>query len=214
VTARHDESPFLSSGFAAGTTVEHREILDGRTWCSYPVRMISDEPQVLAVYLDHGAPITFGPGPFRWGPHPWQALGDRWLSPGVLQLQRPGDHYAVWVRSDPRNGAPDGWYINFQKPFSRRTNGIDTLDYILDIIVSPSGEYRWKDEDEFDAAAASGKLSPGTARAVRWAAETVAADLERGRLWWDDERWSRWSATDERSSAGQGAGRRRPGGSE
>ena len=193
--------------FLAGSTIVHNEVLDGRVWCSYPVRVIADEPELLAVRVAQGAPMSFGRGPFRWGDHPWKALGDRWLSPGVVQLQRPGDYYSVWVMSHPRTGAFDGWYVNFQEPFTRHAEGIDTLDYMLDIVVRPCGEYRWKDEDEFEAAAAGGAIAPDRARAVRRAAEAISADLDSGRLWWDDTRWSRWSGLDDGPvSAGAPAG--------
>ncbi|WDZ85835.1 NTP transferase domain-containing protein [Micromonospora cathayae] len=178
---------------AFGEVIEHREVLDGRTWCAYPVRVIVDQPDLLAVHLAQGTRIRFGSGPFRWGPHPWQKLGDRWLSPDVVQLHRPGDHHAVWVLRDPTHGDFAGWYVNFQAPFLRTVTGFDTLDYILDLVVLPSGRYQWKDQDNFATAVHRGDMTADEASAVRREADRIAAQLDGGEPWWHSS-WARWRA--------------------
>ena len=40
------------------------------------------------------------------------------------------------------------WYVNLQTPTIVADGRIDTTDQALDIVVSPDGEWRWKDEDE------------------------------------------------------------------
>ncbi|MFB7664981.1 DUF402 domain-containing protein [Kitasatospora sp. NPDC056138] len=179
--------------FASGEVVLRREVLDGRTWLSYPVRVVADRSDLLAVYLARGTPLTFGEGPFRWGPHPWRDVAAHWRSHGVLQLQRPGDAYAVWVFRDDATGEFSGWYVNFQDPYRRTPDGFDTLDHELDLWVpADGGPYRWKDVEEFEERARSGGFTPEEAAAVRAEGAKVAELLDRGEPWWDQD-WSRWS---------------------
>ncbi|MFJ3641161.1 DUF402 domain-containing protein [Streptomyces sp. NPDC090108] len=176
--------------FDAGTTIVHREILDGAVWLSYPMTVVSDGP-VLAAYLARGTPLTFGTGDFRWGPHPWTAMEPYWLSDGVLQLQRPGDGYAVWMRRE--GGEFSGWYVNFQEPMRRTADGFDTLDQELDLWIPGDGKpYSWKDVEEFEERERSGGFLPGEAAGVRRAAGQVEELIARGACWWEE--WRHWSA--------------------
>jgi hypothetical protein len=178
--------------FAPGTTILRREVLDGRTWLSYPVRVVADRSDLLAVHLAHGTRLSFGEGDFTWGPHPWHDVADHWRSRSVLQLQRPGDAYAVWVFRDEATGEFSGWYINFQDPYRRTAAGFDTLDHELDLWVpADGGPYRWKDVDEFEQRARTGGFTPEQAAAVRAEGDRVAELLDRNTPWWDQE-WAQW----------------------
>ncbi|MGW6917098.1 DUF402 domain-containing protein [Kitasatospora sp. NPDC054939] len=178
--------------YGPGQVVLRREVLDGRTWLSYPVRVVADRPDLLAVHLAHDTPLTFGEGEFRWGPHGWSTVADRWRSPGVLQLQRPRDAYAVWAFRDERTDALAGWYVNFQEPYRITADGFDTLDHELDLwIPADGGPYRWKDVDAFEERARTGGFTPAQAAAVRAEADRVAAQLDRGETWWTEE-WAHW----------------------
>ncbi|MCS0635764.1 DUF402 domain-containing protein [Streptomyces sp. LP05-1] len=181
----------MESRFHQGQVVVRREMLDGREWLVYPVRVAGDDERELAVYLARGTPLTFGGGDFRWGPHPWIGFAHTWQSGGVLQLQRPGENYAVWGRWE--NGTLREWYVNFQAPFSRTDRGFDTLDHELDLVIPGDGApYRWKDVDHFEERVRAGGFTPGEERGVREAAERVVGLLERGECWW--ERWRDWRA--------------------
>ncbi|MGW1376151.1 DUF402 domain-containing protein [Streptomyces sp. NPDC002446] len=176
--------------FTPGEVVIRREILDGREWLLYPVRVIVDRDDLLAVHLARGTPLTYGKGPFRWGPHPWQRIGDTWQSDDLVQLQRPGDGYGVWPRR--RDGVFQGWYINFQQPFRRTESGFDTLDQELDLwLPADGGAYRWKDAQEFAHRAATGGFTRAEATAVRTEASRVAALIDHGEQWWSPE-WADW----------------------
>ncbi|WP_240800582.1 DUF402 domain-containing protein [Streptomyces sp. ICN441] len=142
------------------------------------------------MYLARGTPLTFGHGDLRWGPHPWRALAPEWQSGGVLQLQRPGDGYAVWGRWDG-DGLRE-WYVNFQAPFIRTERGFDTLDHELDLIIPGDGSpYRWKDVEAFEERVRTGGFTAEEAAGVRAAASRVADLVERGECWW--ERWREWA---------------------
>ncbi|RPE42082.1 uncharacterized protein DUF402 [Streptomyces sp. Ag109_O5-1] len=178
--------------FDAQEVIVRREILDGREWMVYPVRVVEDTGDLLAVHLAQGTPLTFGPGPFRWGPHPWTAFEPYWQSEGVLQLQRPGDGYSVWARHS--GGEFTGWYVNFQEPMRRTERGFDTLDQELDLLLLPAdgSPYRWKDEDHFAERHRSGGFTDEEAAAVRAAAASVVELVERGAGWWEE--WRGWRA--------------------
>lgn len=102
----------MDTRFREGEVIVRREMLDGREWLVYPVRVAGDDEHALAVYLAQGTPLTFGRGDFRWGPHTWLEFAHVWQSSGVLQLQRPGEGYAVWGRWE--SGELREWYVNFQ----------------------------------------------------------------------------------------------------
>jgi hypothetical protein len=180
--------------FSPGDVIVRREILDDREWIVYPVQVVADEPDVLAVYLHQGTPLSFGDGHFRWGVHPWAAFDPYWKSEGVLQLQRPGDWYSVWGRRE--GGRFAGWYVNFQQPPRRTERGFDTLDLELDLLIPADGSPpRWKDVDDFQARLAAGTFEPGQAEAVQRAATEVYKTAERGGGWW--EAWRDWRTRDE-----------------
>lgn len=178
--------------FGFGQVVLHREMLDGRVWLSYPVRVVTDSPGLLAVYLARGTTLSYGAGPFRWGPHPWQQVGDSWLSAGVVQLHRPGAGHAIWVLRDEADREFAGWYVNFQAPFQRGPHGFDTLDHELDLVIPPAGDgYRWKDLASFEERVRDGGFTAAEATAIRREADWLAGELDAGRRWWDQD-WASW----------------------
>ena len=180
--------------FSVGQVIWRREILDGREWIAYPVRVAVDTVEVLGVYLAQGTSMRFGQGAFRWGPHPWAEIGRTWQSEGVLQVQRPGDAYAVWIFRG--QGMVTGCYVNFQDPFRRGLDWIDTLDHELDIWVpADGGVFRWKDVEEFEQRARSGGYSIHEAEAVRAESRKVVELIEAGNPWWTQ--WTGWRAPDD-----------------
>ena len=184
----------MQQSFSVGQIILRREILDGREWITYPVRVVVDTDEVLGVFLAHGTPMRFGTGPFRWGLHPWAATGRTWQSEGVLQVQRPGDAYAVWIFRE--QGRLTGCYINFQEAFRRGPAGIDTLDQELDIwIPADGGPFRWKDVEEFEQRARSGGFSVQEAEGVRAEARKVVGLIESGDPWWTE--WTQWRAPED-----------------
>lgn len=170
--------------FEVGSIVQRREVLHGQVWMTMPVRVIADD-EVLAVWVEDGAPFTFPPHPF--GPHPWSGQ-ERWGGCGVLQLYRDGDRYSVWGFFAA--GRVDRWYVNFERPYRRGDSWFDTDDHGLDIVIV-GDEWRWKDRDDVAEQVAVGRITEADAAAVWREAEGVAAALDRGERWWM-ERWGKW----------------------
>jgi predicted RNA-binding protein associated with RNAse of E/G family len=103
-------------------------------------------------------------------------------------LHRPGDGYSVWGFC--RTGVRTGWYVNCQRPLVRRSNGIDTLDHGVDIVVAADGRWERKDREHVAEQVAAGRLYPAEAETV-WR-ETVAALLDGDRTAWWRADWPGW----------------------
>ena len=163
-----------------------REVWHGRPEGAWGGTVVQDDDDVLVLYMPEGSPLAMT-NDFFGTPHPWSGR-DRWGGPGVLQLQRPGEAYAVWhgQGADFR-----GWYVNFQAPFRRSPLGFDTLDNVLDIVIAPDGTWRWKDEEELDGWVARGRFTRDEVAEIRAEGARVAAELDAGSRWWD-ETWAAW----------------------
>jgi hypothetical protein len=162
-----------------------REVLnDGRVWLEQDVELVREDSDLLAVWVAPGSAMRY-----PLGFHPWYPKAV-WEAPGVLQLQRPGDWYGVWVFR--RDDEFAGWYVNFQEPFRRWDGGFDTQDLELDIWIPRDGLWEWKDREALDERVREGRLTAEQAAQVRAQAQQVAADLDAGRWWWDTA-WSEWS---------------------
>lgn len=148
---------------------------------------MQDEPDLLVTWLEPGAEYK---RPERREDLPYeQPLVDRpWREPGVVTLTRPGDAHSVTVFTEL------GWYVNFQEPLRRTPIGFDTADHLADLWRLPTGEWRWKDEHELDAAVARGYLSPADAAAIRAEGERLIAESEFPTGWENFEPDADWRA--------------------
>ena len=174
-----------------GTVVVRREVWRGRPWAAIPVIVVRDEPELLVTYIAEGAELGFSDGDWPGGRHPWYGKA-AWRGHGVLMLQRPADAYAVWAFwRDPGRGFA-GWYVNFQAPFARTAAGYDTLDHELDLWLPDGRAWEWKDRHLLEQRVAEGRFTPAEADRIRGDAARVAAELDAGRRWWDDD-WADWA---------------------
>lgn len=82
---------------------------------------------------------------------------------------------------------------NLQDPLRRTPIGFNSMDHILDIVISPDrSEWRWKDEDDFEEAVAIGVYSAQKARAIRAEGERVVERMQANQSPFCDG-WERWS---------------------
>jgi hypothetical protein len=173
----------------AGETILRREVRnDGWSWLQTRVRVVRDEPKLLATYLAEGTPFEFPAGPEA---HPW--AGRRaWEGHGVLMLQRPGEMHAIWVFWQGPHREFAGWYVNIQEPFRRSAVGFDTQDLELDIWIPAGRAWQLKDDELLDVRVREGRFTEDQARATRCEAARITAELDAGRRWWDDA-WAAWT---------------------
>ncbi len=178
-----------------GESVVRREVLHGRPWLGTTVFVVADQPDLLVTYLPEEAPFGFPDGawPKATGRQPWHGKA-RWEGHGVLMLQRPEDHYAVWHFWEEPERTFSGWYLNLQRPFRRTTIGYDTQDLELDVWIPAEDDAAWffKDDDLLETRVREGRFKAVEVEAIRRLGAEIGAMLETGAQWWDDD-WSSWS---------------------
>ena len=101
-------------------------------------------------------------------------------------LQRPGDAHAIWLFWDGPERRFAGWYVNFQRPFTRTPVGYDTQDLELDIWIPEGGPWQWKDVEKLDERIRDGRFTRQEAEEIRAEGARFAADLDAGLRWWED----------------------------
>jgi hypothetical protein len=82
----------------------------------------------------------------------WALEDAIWTRARMLHLVTPGAAHAIhlwWLPPDWHFG---GWYVNLQEPIRRASVGFDYMDQMLDIVIEPDLSWRWKDEEELEAA--------------------------------------------------------------
>jgi hypothetical protein len=100
-----------------------------------------------------------------------------WRTNRVLWVTPLGAAHALGHFWDHTTGVFTGYYVNLQTPVRRSPYGFDALDHVLDIVVSPSGAWRWKDEDEFEQAVTLGLFTDAEAVEIRAEGERVIGSL-------------------------------------
>ena len=175
--------------FVAGSPIRVREVLHDAEWASWDERVVSDDAGVLACVQPSGTALSFPPHPV---PHPWGHL-EAWRGTTVLKLRRPDDWYAVWKFFDA-DGAFLSWYVNFETPYVRRSDGIDVNDLQLDVVIPAEGPWRWKDVQDLAPSLASGRITQDELLAVLTSAAEVAELLDADDRWWAP--WDDWAPTD------------------
>jgi hypothetical protein len=108
----------------------------------------------------------------------WRHVDHTW-DVDTLWVLRPGRWHATWVSWLP-DGERLGWYVNLQRPYRRTAVGIEAMDLMLDLVVDPDRNWRWKDRAEFDECVARGLYDAGTVAAVERDAAAVIGDIAAG----------------------------------
>lgn len=176
--------------FRAGDAVVLQEIWRERVWGARPMRVVRDDPELVALWFPRGTRwMTPTDDPDRdWNGDRGERLAEcassgRWKhrelvwDVDTLQLARPGEWHTVWVSWLP-SGEPWGWYVNLQEPLRRSAIGFETMDLALDVIVELDRSWRWKDEDELEAFVARGAFEPELPSRLRGEALRVLERLE------------------------------------
>jgi len=167
-----------------------RDVWHGEVMVGWGGIVVQDTADLLVLYMPEDAPLGFTDRDHWGGPHPWSGR-DRWYGHGVLQLQRPGEMHALWVFWHGPERELGAWYVNIQEPFRRTPIGFDTQDLELDLVVSPDGSWRLKDDDQLDPWIARGRWTAAEVAKIRAEGTRLGAELDAGRRWWSDE-WASW----------------------
>ena len=161
-------------------------------WLEVPVNVVEDSPKQLVTYIAPGAPFRFPDGswPTPDGRHPWHGR-DGWQGNGCLMVQRPDEHHAIWHFWNGPDREFVCWYLNLQTAFVRTTDGYDTQDLELDLVVFPDGSHMLKDAEVLDDRVVEGRYSLELVEWVRDYGQMLVRRLEAEGPWWDTS-WAGW----------------------
>jgi len=184
------------SRWKPGEIVVMRGVLKGKLWWACPSYVVQDNPELLARYWPAGTPVR---GPIRRPTVQDELdnhieLEDRsWIEHDILSLNLPNSAHSIdlmWVAGTRQLRC---WYVHLQETLRRTSIGVDTMDQMLDIVISPDRKsWYWKDEDEFCEAKAIGVYSDVHAAGIRAEGERVIARLQANAPPFCDG-WEHWT---------------------
>lgn len=144
------------------------QYLDGSQQAAFPMRVVSDDGDRVVAWLAPGTEIMYWALPGGDDPRsvPLDArftgrlttAPRRWRGGGVLRvipISLPFQVLHFWHE----DGGFAGWYVNFEAPKRRHGDRLDSIDWHLDLWISPELVPAWKDADEAETALAAGHLS-------------------------------------------------------
>ncbi len=186
-----------TSPWEPGNVVVLRGVWRQKLWVAGPAILVEDDPDLIALYWRAGTRMkTLGRRMAARDllPSAKIDLVDHiWSETDVLALAKPGEAHSVWAMWETGQPKLRCWYVNLQTPLQRTSLGFDSMDYELDIVISPDlSQWRWKDEDEFQELTAAGMFTREEARAIRAEGECVLRQMSAGGAPFCDG-WEKWS---------------------
>jgi hypothetical protein len=172
-----------------------------KVFWAYPAIVVQGTTDLIALYMPagiFGKNVEQRPTPQNLlSPDKINIVDCQWERTDVLMLIVPGEAFSTYVMWKTGTKELVCWYINLQEPIRRTSIGFDTMDNMLDVVVSPDmSGWKWKDDDEFAEAERVGLYSHEKAREI-WADGEKAAKLvtvERRAFY---EKWKMWQAKPE-----------------
>jgi len=190
--------------FDAGQMILYRELWNGAVMTAMPLRIVADTLERTVLYLAPDTPFraarASGGGPVR-DLDDWVPTETVWAGGSLIRLLESGAWHCVDVEFDAGGGFC-GWYINFQEPVRRTPAGFDTVDLVLDLVVTPDGTGRRKDEEDFARAVAQGHIAADVAARVLAEVERMEAAVATGGAPFDERDWTVWRPPDGWKSPG------------
>lgn len=184
-----------------GDVIAWREVFRGRVWHALSCFVVKDAPNEIVIVALPGSermieehyPKGKNNGKRRWDFRltDWKLERLPWHSTRALQILEPHKFYSTIYFWDHASGEFLCYYINFQLPFRRKGNIIDTLDLDLDLVIKPDFSYEWKDLDDFQKAKEAGLIQPEWIAKIETAKEEVLERLEK-RSYPLDGSWLNW----------------------
>lgn len=171
------------------TFVQRFRRTDGSIGQHHPLRVLSDDGRTVTGWLPRNTPIVHTRLPdgrdarqaelgemFRM---PRVRVPGTWRDTSNLRVITEGQWSSVWWFFG-RDLIFQGWYVNLEVPLGRTDIGTDRIDGALDVTVAPDRTWRWKDEDEADAAVDAGRISAEQLTLLREEGERMIALAESG----------------------------------
>lgn len=155
----------------------------------HPLRVLSDDGTTVVGWLPVDTPIVNTRLPDGRDPRqapmaemfriPRVRVPGTWHGTANVRVITEGEWSSVWWFFTPAMEFT-GWYVNLEIPLGRTDIGTDRIDGALDVTVTPDRTWRWKDEDEADAAVDAGRISAEQLARLRAEGERVIALAEAG----------------------------------
>jgi predicted RNA-binding protein associated with RNAse of E/G family len=183
------------------------EMWRGRLWSAVPHKLVEDSGSELVSFVAAGTMGTFatsrgiaGRDHLPRAERKLAALRTCQYNVAEVALDLDTLHFfargmAARVNLGWRDGRFIGWYVNFELPPEPDGQVVTTMDLILDALVTPEGDWHWKDEADFGQALNEGLLDP-TVRYQVEEAETGVRTALRNRTGPFAEQWIGWRPFD------------------
>lgn len=176
-----------------GQAITLRGVWRQELWWVAPARVVVDSPDLLALYWPAGTRSKQPRGQMAiLSPAKIEMVDHTWQSTDVLMLSVPGESHSIWAMWATGTTNLLCWYVNLEEPLRRTSIGFDSMDYLLDIVISPDrSSWRWKDEDEFEAILRAGVITPAQAQSIRREGRRAIHKLENNLSPFYDG-WEHW----------------------
>lgn len=178
---------------SVGDLVLVTETWRDRLWSAVPHRTVRSSQGEVVTFVAAGTRGTFatsrgivGREHLSRAERKWEALRSDVRKAVEVPLELDMLNFFVddsWARTNlgwDADGRFLGWYVNFELPPTATPEGIATMDLILDALVTPAGEWQWKDRDDFDRAVSDGLLDPTLPHTLAASAATIQELLKSG----------------------------------
>ncbi|MEV4749098.1 DUF402 domain-containing protein [Streptosporangium sp. NPDC049248] len=186
---------FAADRFPTGTTAIRRDTYAGRVLTAMPHRVIHDTGGEIALacwpgvqslvpttwidWLQTGNPASRDAALRAYAARQWELGRWTWRDTIWLSITTQGAFFSVNLYFNAEHHSLDRWYVNFQRPCQRTTEGIDTFDLALDLVVEPDlSRWTWKDQGEYDQSRRMGIITDAEHRGVQAARAEVVAMIE------------------------------------
>lgn len=188
------------SFWQSGASATLRGVGDKVYW-AFPTIVIQDSPELIVLYMPAGVDgknVDHKPATSElFSANKLNVIDFQWQRTDVLMLIVPGEAFSTYIMRETGTKNLDCWYVNLQEPIRHTSIGFDTMDNMLDVVISPDmTTWRWKDDDEFAEAQKIGFYPSEKARDI-WAEGEKAVQLitkERRDLY---KKWEMWQANPE-----------------
>ena len=184
-----------------GDVISWRGIYRDRIWHAQTTLVVRDTPEEIVLALLPGTECVAPEGYLegkqsskrRWNfkEKDWNLEKYIWQTNRLLMLLEPDKFYSTMYFWDHASHEFLCYYINFQLPFRRNKDGIDTLDLDLDLIIHPDFSIEWKDVDDYQKAIDNKVIFPEWMQGINAAKQDVFSRLER-RSYPFDGAWLNW----------------------
>ena len=184
-----------------GDIVSWRGILNNCVWHVQPTIVVKDMLDELMLTLLPGtecmAEETYPLGKKvakRWWDfkeNDWNLEKYIWDTNRLLLILEPEKCYSIILFWDHVSNNFLCYYVNFQAPFQRRYDNVDTLDFELDLIINPDFSMEWKDENDYQMAIDHGLVLPEWLDEIEKAKPEILERIENRQYPFDGS-WLDW----------------------